>query len=83
MFYNFVYAFFDLCYSFVLTSLMAFLGLSKWKFAGISGLRLPPCLTRFPVAKMSKAQLGRDRKIDVIMEIPVAHGQTPLFDSEN
>ena len=32
-------------------------------------------LTSFPVAKMPKAQWDRDRNMDTIMEIYVAHGQ--------
>ena len=34
---------------------------------------LPPWLTRFPVAKMSKAQLDRDINMDTIMEISVVY----------
>ena len=37
----------------------------------------------FPVGKMSKAQWGRIRDMDAIMEISVVHGQTYLLYSEN
>ena len=40
-------------------------------------------LTRFPVAKMSKAQRGRERNMDAVMEISVAHSQPPLSSDEN
>ena len=51
---------------------MAFSGTYKWKSAGISSLYSPPCFTRFPVAKMSRAQWGRDKNMDTIMDISVA-----------
>ena len=40
-------------------------------------------MARFPVAKMSKAQWGRDRNKDTITEIFVARGQPPLLYSES
>ena len=43
----------------------------------------PPQLTRFPVAKMFKAQWGRDANMDAIMEISASHGQPALVYSEN
>ena len=43
----------------------------------------PPWLTCFPVAKMFKAQWGKDRNFDTIMEISVAHDQPPLLYNEN
>ena len=43
----------------------------------------PPWLTFFPVAKMIKAQWGRDSNTNAIMEISVAYGQPPLLYSEN
>ena len=46
---------------------------------GISSLYSPPWLTRFPFAKMFKAQWGEDRNMDAIMEISVAHGRPYLF----
>ena len=36
-----------------------------------------------PVPKMSKAKWDRDRNMDAIMEIYVAHSQPPLLYSEN
>ena len=36
-------------------------------------------LRRFPVATMPKAQRGRDRDMDTVMENPVAHGQPTLL----
>ena len=37
----------------------------------------------FPVGKMSQAQWDRDRNLDTIMEISVAHGQPLLLYREN
>ena len=49
------------------------------KILGISSPYLPPWLTCFPVANVSKAQWDRDRNMDAIMENSVAHGQNHLF----
>ena len=67
----------------VLISSMAFSGPLNWKFARTSFPYSPPWLTRFPFANMSKAQLGRDRNINAIIAISVAHGQLPLLNSDN
>ena len=64
-------------------SLMIFSGPQKLKFAGISSLYSPPWLTSFSVPKMSKAKYGKDRNINAIMQISVAHSQPPLLCSEN
>ena len=53
------------------------------KFVGISSPYSSLWLTCFPAAKMPKAKCGRDRTMDTIMEISVAHGQPLLLHSEN
>ena len=78
--------FFDLYYFTFLASLMAFS--VPWKcrnciFVGTSSKYSSLWLTCFPVAKMPKAQWDRDRNMDTIMEIFVAHGQSLLLYSEN
>ena len=40
---------------------------------------IPPCLIRFPVARISKAPWRKGRNIDTNMEISVLHGQPPLL----
>ena len=55
----------------------------KMKIQRDFSLYSPPWLTCFPVAKMIKAQWGRDRNTNTIMEISVAYGQPPLLYSEN
>ena len=60
-----------------------FNGFFRYKIAGIFSSNLPPWLTRFLVAKMSKAQWSRDTNIETIMHISIAHGQLLLLYSEN
>ena len=50
-----------------LANLMVFLSLENWKFTEISSLYSPPWLTRFPVAKMSKLERGRNKNMDIII----------------
>ena len=66
-----------------LANLMVFLSLENGKFTEISSLYSPPWLTRFPVAKMSKLERGRNKNMDIIIEFPLAHGHLPLLYSEN
>ena len=65
-----------------LGSVIIFSGTKSSKFAGTSS-PYSPWLTRFAVVKMFKAQWGRDRNMDTIMEISVAHRQPPFPYSEN
>ena len=53
------------------------------KFVGISSPYSSIWLTCFPVAKMPKAQWDRNRNMDTIIEISVAHGPPLLLYSEN
>ena len=57
-----------------LASLITFSGSLQLKLAGTS-----LWLTSFPVAKMSKVEWERDRNMNTIIEISVAHGQSPLI----
>ena len=73
----FRWSFFDLCFTF-LASLMVFL--VPWKcrnckFLGISSPYSSLLLTCFPFAKMPKAQWDRNKNMDAIIEISVAHVQ--------
>ena len=83
---HFRLVFLDICYFTFLVSLMAFS--VPWKcrdcnFGGISSLYSFLCLTCFLVATMPKAQWDRERNMDTIMEISLAHGEPLFLYSEN
>ena len=82
----FRWSFFYLRFFTFLASLMAFL--VPWKcrnckFLGISSPYSSLWLTCFPFAKMPKAQWDRNKNMDTIIEVSVAHVQPLLLFSEN